>query len=229
MSTTRDISVGWGVTGLAGTLAYRVVDQDDATLIARTASGVTEFPASSGEYHVKIATWDSSWVGRIIWDDGSTAVGHVASESFDAVQSATVVASSVIINSVVDVNNGDLLTLVEGDDHTEGNRLPSWTFSNYDGPSLVGGTGVLRLRLIQSYRHVGTVGSADLEVVANITQSGDVVTVEAPITSTESAELFTNAPAIDATHEYQIIATTTGGKAHTLKFGKANVLRRIPA
>jgi hypothetical protein len=72
MSTVlRDISIDnfYGLTGLAGTLAVRVVDADDATLVARSTTGVTEFPAGSGCYHKKFTAWDTAWAGRVIWDD----------------------------------------------------------------------------------------------------------------------------------------------------------------
>jgi hypothetical protein len=80
---TRDISVDWGTSGVS-TLAYRVVDTADATLVARTTSGVTEFPAGSGQYHANVANWNTTWAGRVIWDDGT----DFASEEFAATDPA---------------------------------------------------------------------------------------------------------------------------------------------
>jgi hypothetical protein len=84
MLTTVDILADFGLSGLdaatgSGAMHYHVVDADNADLVARTNAGVVEFPAGSGIYHAKVANWDTTWVGRIVWDDGA---GHYASEAF---------------------------------------------------------------------------------------------------------------------------------------------------
>lgn len=98
MAITRDIQVDWGVSGLAGTIAYRVVDPDGENLIERTTSGITEFPTGSGIYHAKIATWDPTWIGRVIWDAGGSGVGSFAGENFDE---AAATADDVNVDVVV--------------------------------------------------------------------------------------------------------------------------------
>jgi hypothetical protein len=62
-------AVDWGISGLP--LAYRVVGADGSTLVARTTTGVTEYPAGSGLYTVTVPGWDQAWLGRVIWDDGT--------------------------------------------------------------------------------------------------------------------------------------------------------------
>jgi hypothetical protein len=80
-TTTRVLSVDWGTTGLAGTLAYRVVDVDGANLIARTTSSVTESPAGSGQYAIKVTGWNTAWgAGRVVWDDGTNYVSAAFDE-----------------------------------------------------------------------------------------------------------------------------------------------------
>ncbi len=76
-------SVSWGVTGVQ--LYYTVYDQANHILIARTAAPAgSEVPAGSGEYTVQITTWDNTWAGRIVWDDGSGIPAGFSQESFYA-------------------------------------------------------------------------------------------------------------------------------------------------
>jgi hypothetical protein len=70
-STTFETSMDWGVTGLTGTLRYRLVDGAGGTSIAATTTGVTEFPASSGIYEVAPTSPATAGQYRIVWDDQS--------------------------------------------------------------------------------------------------------------------------------------------------------------
>lgn len=96
MSTyQRPVSVNLGSSssGLAATLFYRVIDLDEGALIARTNSGVTEYPAGSGAYHVSGgAAWDDTWTGSIIWDE--TTLGLYSIEDFIGASGATIPGSS---------------------------------------------------------------------------------------------------------------------------------------
>lgn len=142
---------------------------------------------------------------------------------------AGLAGQEITISSVVDVTDGDRLNLVRGDDHTEGDRLPTWTILNYAGPSMVGGSCVVRLLRSANWTRVDDDDRCDLQVTATITQVSTTITITAPVTAVQSAALLSTAIARDDTHEYQIIATTSGGKAHTLKLGPTTVLRSIKA
>lgn len=131
----------------------------------------------------------------------------------------------ITINSTVDTSNGDQLNLVQGDDHTEGDRLPTWVITGYTGPSMVGATGVLRLLRIARYLRHGTDVQADLEVAAAISQVGTTLTITAPITSVQSA-LLDSTSIGEVSHEYQLVGTASG-KDHSIKLGPAVVTRRI--
>jgi hypothetical protein len=95
-------------------------------------------------------------------------------------------SAAVTITAPVDPNDDNRLTLTQGDDHTSGSGLPSWTVSNWTGPALKT-TGKLRLLSIEAYRQLGTNAVADLEVDATITTSGSTLTITAPITAAQSA------------------------------------------
>jgi len=136
-------------------------------------NGVTDF-GEQWLYHAKIESWDTGWVGRVIWDDGSTAVGHVAVEPFDAIQATLAAGSTVTINSVVDVTNGDLLTLVQG-----GRSYGRESTAIMDVYGIRRPESCRRLRQIaaaklHSYNAAGSPGVADLSVDASVTQVGDV-------------------------------------------------------
>lgn len=222
MIVTRDLTMDWGVAGLAGTLAYRVVNADSGNLIARTTAGVAEFPAGSGQYHVKVTTWDTSWVGRVVWDDGS----YFSSEGFDAGVGTTGVSTIVSVTAPVNVDDDNRLSLVQGDDHDAGDRLPTWTITGYAGPSLAAGTAKLRLLEINRYQRRGTDADAQLEVPATLGIAGSTITVTAAISAAQSALLSSSPPAVEDTHKYQIVATA-GGKTISLLLGPATVTRRI--
>lgn len=78
MIVTKDLFVDWGTPG--ATLYYRVISSAGTTLIARTNTNVDEDPNSTGLYHVQVTIWNTTWVGRVIWDDGT----YYAGEGFSA-------------------------------------------------------------------------------------------------------------------------------------------------
>lgn len=78
----------WGVTGIAADLGVRVLDNEGATTIART-TGFVEFPAGSGLYYLDDFTFpDDKGSYTLVYDDGSTAPGHTASEELEITSSA---------------------------------------------------------------------------------------------------------------------------------------------
>lgn len=68
---------GWGVTGLAGTLGVRILDNDGATTTARTTAWITELVAGSGEYVVNGTAPSDAGEYTAFVDDGATTPGHV--------------------------------------------------------------------------------------------------------------------------------------------------------
>jgi hypothetical protein len=82
---TVNASLVYGTSGLAGTIGVRIITASSTTPMARTTSGIVEYPASSGIY---FATINLGTVnppldpGRywVMWDDGSSTPGHVITE-----------------------------------------------------------------------------------------------------------------------------------------------------
>lgn len=70
---TRPLTVTLLNSGLAGTLAYTIVSVAGSTLIARTISGITE-DGTTSIYSANVSGWDTSWTGRIKWDDGTNTL-----------------------------------------------------------------------------------------------------------------------------------------------------------
>ncbi len=58
-------------TGLTGTIGVRI-DQGASVSVARTTSGIVEYPASSGIYVATITAPADSGSYQIVWDDGGT-------------------------------------------------------------------------------------------------------------------------------------------------------------
>lgn len=82
----------WTVSGLAGTIGVRINKKSDgSTVVARTTVGVTEF-GTSGEYTGVLAAPLAAGDYSVRWDDGSTALGHVASEDLVVTYDAPTVA-----------------------------------------------------------------------------------------------------------------------------------------
>jgi len=91
-SATFEISVDWGVSGIAANLGVRVVDNAGATTTAR-ATGFTEYPTGSGIYYKGglTAPGTAGQYTAIIDDDaGTAAVGHVATEDIIVTSTSTI-------------------------------------------------------------------------------------------------------------------------------------------
>lgn len=216
-ATNTAIRLTWtNATGGDGVYTYAVKRDGVAH-----ASGVTSpYDDSTG-----LAT-ETVYAYTVVVTDGQSSTATSNSVNGALPSDGTGTGES---GGVVDVSDGDRLNLVRGDDHTEGDRLPSWTFTDYAGPSMVGGTCVLRLLRVDLYSRIHGHDRADLEVVAAMTQTGSTIIITAPITSAESIDLFSTATDDETTHEYQLIGTTSAGKPHTIKFGPTTVLRSILA
>lgn len=79
-------------TGLTGTLGVRLLDNAGAEALARTTSGITEFPAGSGVYSAVLTAPSAAGQYSIMWDPGSVAPETVALEDLFVTNSAPVVA-----------------------------------------------------------------------------------------------------------------------------------------
>lgn len=84
-------NIDWGATG--ATLYYRIADASGGVLLARTHSGVTEFPAGSGNYRIVVA-WDTTWAGEEVWDDGDAGGNNATAVVADAFDPLTGVGAS---------------------------------------------------------------------------------------------------------------------------------------
>lgn len=82
----------WTVSGLVGTMGLRITrNSDGATVLARSTAGITEF-ATSAEYTGTLVAPTTAGEYTVRWDDGSTGIGHVASE--DLIVSYTAAATA---------------------------------------------------------------------------------------------------------------------------------------
>lgn len=73
-------AVAHAPTGLTGTIAVRVIDNDGATTTARTISGIAEYPAGSGIYQAQLTAPADGGQYTIVWDTGTTTPTTVATE-----------------------------------------------------------------------------------------------------------------------------------------------------
>jgi len=58
-------------TGLTGTLGVRIIDNAGNTTLARTTTGIAEYPASSGIYAVTLTSPATVGQYSLVWDDGT--------------------------------------------------------------------------------------------------------------------------------------------------------------
>jgi hypothetical protein len=232
-------------TGEAG--GQPQVSYDGKTTIGGPTVGYTDTGVGtlthigSGRYYADLTTAAVATAGTEIetrYKSASTAEcpgDSVQVVSFDPVDTLSDIRAktdqigpaAVTVSAPVDPSDGNRLTLTQGDDHTAGDRLPSWAISNYTGPSLADGTAKLRLLAIADYQTLGANAPAALEVTATVSQSGSTVTVTAAVTAAQSALLATYPPGDQTTHQYQLVATTSGGLVTSLLLGPATISRRI--
>lgn len=69
------------VSGLTGTIGVRILDNAGGTPLARSTSGIAEYPSSSGIYYVSLVAPATTGQYTIMWDNGSATPGNVATES----------------------------------------------------------------------------------------------------------------------------------------------------
>jgi hypothetical protein len=86
-STTFEAVADLGATGL--TPGVRLIDNVGATSIARTTSGITEYPAGSGLYQKTLTAPAAAGQYTILWDNGTQTAGNFASEDLFVVTDLT--------------------------------------------------------------------------------------------------------------------------------------------
>lgn len=67
-------------SGLAGTIAVRVIDNAGGTTTNRTTSDISEYPSGSGVYYKSMTAPSTPGQYTILWDNGSTTPGNIALE-----------------------------------------------------------------------------------------------------------------------------------------------------
>lgn len=139
-------------------------------------------------------------------------------------------AASVTLQSPVATDG--TVTLIRGDDYTVAtSRQITLTFTNYTGPDLDGETGYFRA---SAYDEDATTVAAELEVEADLTQAGSIVTAVIEITSADTASLTTSPPSDwGVCCEYQCgvedLAVGEDTADITLGTGRLNIIRDIEA
>lgn len=102
---TLEASLTWPLSGLAGTIGVRIIDTPSgSTILARTTSGIVENPAGSGLYYFSGTAPTIAGSYSVIWDDGSVAPGHTATDDLIVTYSAPgVLPSGPYLCSLADV------------------------------------------------------------------------------------------------------------------------------
>src|SRR5574338_589901 len=84
------VTLDWGVTGIANDIGVRVLDNEGATTIART-TGFVEYPAGSGFYYLDDFTFPDTRGSYTLFfdvDGGVGAPGSTATEELEITSSA---------------------------------------------------------------------------------------------------------------------------------------------
>lgn len=89
-------------SGLTGTIGVRILDNAGATTTARVTAGIAEYPASSGVYYVSLTAPSTAGQYTILWDNGSTTPGNIATE--DLVVTYTITSATAAANEYVTVS-----------------------------------------------------------------------------------------------------------------------------
>lgn len=72
-STSFEATASGFPSGLVGTIGVRVTDGAGGTTVARTTSGIGEFPASSGIYYAAITAPSVQGQYQVVWDTGGNS------------------------------------------------------------------------------------------------------------------------------------------------------------
>jgi hypothetical protein len=78
-ATFETSAVGFA-TGLTGTAGVRITDGAGATTTARTTSGISEFPASSGIYIATLTAPTTAGQFQVVWDSGGGSPSYAVED-----------------------------------------------------------------------------------------------------------------------------------------------------
>jgi hypothetical protein len=220
------------LTNIAGVVVTKLdtaLEQDGA-VYRFTINALEQAPAGGGGGGgTDWSSGEREQIRKALGITGTTAA-TTGTGLIDAIKAKTDTLGSTTAqySNPVDVEDADRLTLVQGDSHAAGDRVPTWTITGYAGPALAAG-GKLRLLPTSRYRMRGTSAEAELEVDATVATAGTTLTVTAPISAAQAETLATSYPPVDReSHQYQLIGyTASGGHPVTLKLAIATVLRSI--
>lgn len=81
-------------TGLAGAIGVRLLDNTGSTSIARTTTGISESPASSGSYVVTLTAPADAGQYSVFWDTGTVSPTTTAAEDLTVTATAVVPLAS---------------------------------------------------------------------------------------------------------------------------------------
>lgn len=91
-------------TGLTGTLGVRVTDGVGGTSVARTTSGILEYPAGSGVYTATLTAPATGGQYLVVWDSGGASPQYAAEElTVNTTGSSEVVPSGTALCTLSDV------------------------------------------------------------------------------------------------------------------------------
>lgn len=108
---TKDLTMDWGVTGLVGTLAFRLVVLPAETVsIARTTAGITELTTDPGTY-VKTVTMPTTAGDYLaVWDNVLDFVSEEVTVTSSIPEAALVTDSFITREDLGDYLGSDLTT-----------------------------------------------------------------------------------------------------------------------
>ncbi len=197
-------SVGLEIIAGTGALAGMSITggsltNSDGILLEPVGSGIPINPAISGG---GLTTDESDMLTSIFGKLGSTTI---------------TVQSQVASNGT--------LTLVQGDDYYGTSSL-TLTRTAWPGESIVGGTVAFSM-MTRAVYDAGTGAAALTGVSCTFTNgtTGSTIVVTIPLTAVQTAALTPSPAQNPLNYVYQVIATTSGGKLHTLFLGAATVKR----
>lgn len=225
-STTFSTAAGGFATGLTGTIGYRIVNLTTlATTVARTTAGISETPASSGNYVVSSTAPSAEGRYAIVWDNGTVSPSTVVAE--DLLVDVAVTDNGVPLFATPGAHvtytgpvatNGDI-TIVRGDDYsnTDGRGLEWTTTSASEWPTLTGATVTFTVKSRSA-------GTTELTVTGTVvTATGAAKSVRVELTAGQTAL------AVGNDHAFDVQATLAGGRKVTLVRGTLAVLQDYAA
>ena len=243
MATFADIVyIGYPQSGKSLRLHW-IAYNGSVPAAAGASVAMAEVSGFPGIYWARVPAWDPAWnnPAAIVEDQSLSGagaftlakivqLGNIVAVNADAQltqNNTTFIASATKVTAPVDPNNDHKLSLVQGDDHTAGDRLPTWSLTGYNGPALTGCK--LRFLPIGTYERRGDAQPAVLEKAGNLVQTGSSLSINVPLSAADTAKLLGETSAEKLTHQYQLIGTTAAGLEITLVLAPCTVLRRIAA